>query len=43
MDDLILLISQQKVGEQVTLTILRDGQETELTVVLAARPDGPTE
>jgi 2-alkenal reductase len=42
MDDLILLISQQDSGDQVTLTILRDGKELRLSAQLAARPDGPT-
>jgi 2-alkenal reductase len=43
MDDLILLISQQEAGNQVTLTLLRDGEEIELAAVLAVRPDGPRE
>jgi S1-C subfamily serine protease len=43
MDDLILLISQQEAGDRVTLTILRDGKAIELSAVLAARPDGPSE
>ena len=42
MDDLILLISQQNPGDMVTLTVLRDGQETEIEATLDARPDGPT-
>ena len=39
MDDLILYVSQREIGEQVTLTVLRGGEETEMTVTLAARPD----
>jgi S1-C subfamily serine protease len=39
MDDLILAISQRQIGDKVTLTILRDGGEIELTAQLAARPD----
>jgi len=39
MDDLILDISQQEIGDRVTLTVLRDGKEIELTAQLAARPD----
>jgi 2-alkenal reductase len=39
MDDLILAISQQEIGDRVALTVLRDGQEVELTAELAARPD----
>jgi 2-alkenal reductase len=42
MDDLILLISQQESGDKVTVTILRDGKELQLSAQLAARPDGPT-
>ena len=39
MDDLILFVSQREIGEQVTLTVLRDGGETEIAVTLTARPD----
>ena len=39
MDDLILAISQQEIGDQIKLSVLRDGQEVELTARLAARPD----
>lgn len=39
MDDLILSISRREVGERVTLTVLREGEEIEVTVTLAARPD----
>ena len=39
MDDLIShLSSQGQVGQEVTLTILRDGQEREVQVTLGARP-----
>ncbi len=41
MDDLILLISQQDIGDRVTLTVLRSGEEIEVPVALAARPEGP--
>ena len=39
MDDLILAISQHEIGDRVTLTVLRDGEEIALTAQLAARPD----
>jgi 2-alkenal reductase len=39
MDDLILNISQHEIGDRVTLTVLRAGQEIEFTAQLAARPD----
>jgi 2-alkenal reductase len=39
MDDLILAISQQQIGDRVTLTVLRDGEQIELGAELAARPD----
>jgi S1-C subfamily serine protease len=39
MDDLILAISRQEIGDQVSLTVLRDGAELELSAQLAARPD----
>jgi S1-C subfamily serine protease len=39
MDDLISYLSSQgQVGQEVTLTILRDGQEQEIQVTLGARP-----
>jgi S1-C subfamily serine protease len=40
MDDLIVLIAQQDVGNRILLVVLRDGQEIQVTVTLAARPDG---
>jgi S1-C subfamily serine protease len=43
MDDLILLVSQQNPGDRVTLTVLREGQQTEIDATLAPRPDGPPE
>jgi S1-C subfamily serine protease len=43
MDDLILLVSQQDVGGQVALTVLRAGEEIQLALKLAARPDGRVE
>ena len=39
MDDLILAVSQQAIGDRVTLSVLRDGEEIELVAQLAARPD----
>ena len=39
MDDLILSVSRREVGERVTLTVLREGEEIEVIVTLAARPD----
>jgi 2-alkenal reductase len=39
MDDLILAIASQEIGDRVTLTVLRDGEELALTAQLAARPD----
>ncbi len=39
MDDLILFISQQDVGDRVTLTVLRNGEEIEVPVALVARPE----
>lgn len=38
MDDLILLVSRQNVGDRLPLTILRDGKEIQLSVTLAPRP-----
>ena len=39
MDDLILAVSRQEIGDRIALTVLRDGQQVELTAELAARPD----
>jgi S1-C subfamily serine protease len=41
MDDLLGILQQSKVDQQVTLTIVRDGQQQEVTVTLAARPANP--
>jgi S1-C subfamily serine protease len=41
MDDLLSILQQSKVDQKVTLTIVRDGQQTEVTVTLAARPANP--
>ena len=38
MQDLQTILRQDKVGQQVTLTILRDGKQQDVTVTLAARP-----
>jgi S1-C subfamily serine protease len=39
MDDLILSISQHQPGDQMTLTVLRNDEEIEVSVTLAARPE----
>ena len=41
MDDLLSALEQSKVGQKVTLTIERNGQQQEVTVTLAARPANP--
>ena len=41
MDDLILIISQHDVGDEITLTVLRNGDEVLVSVKLVARPNGP--
>jgi S1-C subfamily serine protease len=41
MDDLLSILQQSKVGQKVTLSIVRDGQQQEVTVTLAARPANP--
>jgi 2-alkenal reductase len=41
MDDLLGFLQQSKVDQKVTLTIVRDGQQQEVTVTLAARPANP--
>jgi S1-C subfamily serine protease len=41
MDDLLGILQQSKVGQKVTLSIVRDGQQMELTATLAARPANP--
>ncbi len=44
MDDLIsYLSSSTEIGQEVTLTVLRDGKETQLSVNLEARPMATTE
>ena len=40
MGDLILTVSLREVGEQVIFAVVREGEEIETTVTLAARPDG---
>ncbi|MBN2003747.1 MAG: trypsin-like peptidase domain-containing protein [Anaerolineae bacterium] len=37
-DDLIAALSHYNAGEQITLTVLRDGRETQVDVTLGARP-----
>jgi S1-C subfamily serine protease len=40
-DDLInYLDGETRIGEQVRLTLLRDGQRVDMTVVIEQRPDG---
>lgn len=39
MDDLILFISQHQPGDQVALTVVRDGEQIEVSVTLATRPE----
>ena len=41
MNDLVSALQQSRVGQQVTLTIVRDGNQQEVTVALAARPANP--
>jgi S1-C subfamily serine protease len=42
MDDLIVyLVEETRVGQQVTLSVLRDGQEREIEVTLGRRPREP--
>jgi serine protease Do len=41
MNDLLSALQQSKVGQKVTLTIDRNGQQQEVTVTLAARPANP--
>lgn len=39
MDDLILFISQHQPGDQVALTVIRDGEQIEVSVTLVTRPE----
>jgi serine protease Do len=41
MNDLLSALQQSKVDQKVTLTIMRDGKQLEVTVTLAARPANP--
>ena len=41
MDDLLGILQQSKVGQKVTLSIVRDGKQMEVTITLAARPANP--
>ena len=41
MNDLLGALQQTKVGQKVTLSIVRDGQQQDVTVTLAARPANP--
>jgi 2-alkenal reductase len=38
MDDLIVLLSEKTVGQTITLTFVRDGEEQSLEVTLGERP-----
>ena len=38
-DDLINYLDTQSVGDVVTLTIIRNGEELQISVTLAARPN----
>ena len=40
-DDLLTRIAFKRPGDQVTLTIVRDGRQRDVTVTLEARPDAP--
>jgi S1-C subfamily serine protease len=40
-DGLVGLVSRHKVGDKLTVHVLRDGKERELIVILAQRPGGP--
>ncbi len=40
-NDLLSALQQSKVGQQATLTIVRDGNQQDMTVTLAARPANP--
>jgi serine protease Do len=41
MDDLLGILQQSKVDQKVTLSIVRDGKQMDVTVTLAARPANP--
>ena len=41
MNDLVSALQQSQVGQKVTLTIVRDGNQQDVTVTLAARPANP--
>ena len=38
MDDVISVVNQSQPGEELTLTVLRDDEETEVTITLGKRP-----
>jgi putative serine protease PepD len=38
MDDVISVVNSKQAGDEVTLTVLRDGSETDITVTLGDRP-----
>ena len=40
-DDLLTRIAFKRPGDQVTLTVVRDGRQRDVTVTLEARPDAP--
>lgn len=41
MDDLLSILQQNEVGQKVTLSVVRDGKQLEVTTTLAARPANP--
>ncbi len=41
MDDVLGILQQSKVDQKLTLTVVRDGQQQDVTVTLAARPANP--
>ena len=41
MDDLLGILQQSKVDQKLTLSIVRDGKQMEVTATLAARPANP--
>jgi 2-alkenal reductase len=41
MEDLGAILQDHKPGDEITLTVLRDGKEIELTLTLGERPFGP--
>ena len=42
MDDLVLAVRRRAVGDEVSLTLWRDGREMELTMAIGVKPDALT-